>query len=197
QRPGGPAPAASELSCTGIPRTPPAPSRRAALQHEQAPQQLPAPAPPTPSQAAGPAGHLGPLPRGLSRRARSVDSGGREPSWDEVSQTSSTSGYRESYTMLATTLESPPTPGAAVVAVSGGLVHGRSFPPPLASPDAHDLPSSSSAATNCPLAEGSSPDSSTRSPGGEEVALLGRRDHSASQHSLLMMFDTQDEDTLI
>lgn len=42
---------------------------------------------------------------------RSAETSGRDLSWDEVSQTSSTSGYRESYSQLMMTLESPPSTG--------------------------------------------------------------------------------------
>ncbi|GLV31802.1 uncoordinated 80 [Carabus blaptoides fortunei] len=102
-------------------------------------------------------------------------------SWDEdsvISQTSSTSGYRESYS-LQCTMDSP-----------------RMFPP-LASPDLHDLPSTSSATTNNYLAcDNSSPDCSFNE-NGERTALLSRNERSSSQHSLLMVFDTQDETTLI
>lgn len=40
-----------------------------------------------------------------------------------------------------------------------------------------------------------SPDSSLTSNGGDETAVLARS--SSSQHSLMMLFETQDEDTLI
>lgn len=102
-------------------------------------------------------------------------------SWDEdsaVSQTSSTSGYRESYS-LQCTMDSP------------------RMIPPLASPDLHDLPSTSSATINNYLAcDNSSPDCSFNE-NGERTALLSRNDRSSSQHSLLMVFDSQDETTLI
>nr|CAD7425388.1 unnamed protein product [Timema monikensis] len=117
-----------------------------------------------------------------TRQTRSADSKLPESSWDEVSQTSSTSGYHESYSLLMMTLESPPTPAAA---------------PPLASPDIHDLPSTSSATPNYVVAEGSSPDSSINSTGGEDTALLCRNERTSSQHSLLMVFETEDENTLI
>lgn len=107
-----------------------------------------------------------------------------EGSWDEdsaISQTSSTSGYRESYPVmhLKDTLDSSP----------------KAFPP-LASPDLHDLPSTSSTITNhffqC---DNSSPDCSLNE-NGERTALL-RQDKSGSQQSLLMIFEQQDETTLI
>lgn len=117
--------------------------------------------------------------RRLSTRLTRSAENGRDTSWDEVSLTSSTSGYRESYSALATALESP-------------------------SPDTccQDLPSTSSAATThggitTTGADGSSPDTSLNSTGGEDTALLCRSDRTSSQHSLLMVFETQDEDTLI
>ncbi|XP_066993860.2 protein unc-80 homolog [Anabrus simplex] len=150
-----------ELSVTGIPSTTPASGVQAMRAH-----------------------------RLSTRQTRSAENGrttcAHDMSWDEVSQTStSTSGYRESYSTLMMTLESPPTPNVGAQA------------PPLASPDVHDLPSTSSAATNYIAAEGSSPDSSMNSTGGEDTALLCRSDRTSSQHSLLMVFETQDEDTLI
>nr|CAD7569167.1 unnamed protein product [Timema californicum] len=117
-----------------------------------------------------------------TRQTRSADSKLPDSSWDEVSQTSSTSGYHESYSLLMMTLESSPTPATA---------------PPLASPDIHDLPSTSSATPNYVVAEGSSPDSSINSTGGEDTALLCRNERTSSQHSLLMVFETEDENTLI
>lgn len=90
-------------------------------------------------------------------------------------------------------LEGPPTPTGVVAATS---VNNRASQPPLASPDVHDLPSTSSAATNQMAAEGSSPESSINS--GEDLALLEHSvPHSSSLHSLLMAFEPQDEDTLI
>ncbi|KAJ8867128.1 hypothetical protein PR048_032991 [Dryococelus australis] len=105
----------------------------------------------------------------------------RDHSWDDTSQTSSASGYNESYSVLMMALESPLAPAGA---------------PPLASPD---MPSTSSAAptTNYSLAEGSSPDSSINSATGEDTALLDHTERTLSQHSLLITFETQDEDTLI
>ena len=101
-------------------------------------------------------------------------------SWDE--DTSSTSGYRESYSMQLVSLEE----------------NGRSVnAPPLASPDLNDIPSTSSTATNYMGYDGSSPDCSMTGSGGEKTALLNSSQRSASQHSLLMVFQTQDEDTLI
>ncbi|KAK4883609.1 hypothetical protein RN001_006928 [Aquatica leii] len=107
-----------------------------------------------------------------------------EGSWDEdsaISQTSSTSGYRESYPVmqLKESLDSSPKPF-----------------PPLASPDIHDLPSTSSAATNYIHGDNSSPDCSLNETG-ERTALLSPTERSSSQHSLLMIFDSQDETTLI
>ncbi|XP_069694357.1 protein unc-80 homolog isoform X2 [Periplaneta americana] len=128
--------------------------------------------------------------RQSTRSSDNTRSSTADASWDEVSQTSSTSGYRESYSLLMMTLDGPPTPTGVVATTS------INNEPPLASPDAHDLPSTSSATTNQMAAEGSSPDSSINS--GEDLALL---EHSAPQssslHSLLMVFETQDEDTLI
>lgn len=110
-----------------------------------------------------------------------------EGSWDEdsmVSQTSSTSGYRESYPVmhLKESLDSSP----------------KAFPP-LASPDIHDLPSTSSACTttnNLIQYDNSSPDCSLND-NGERTALLSHSERSPSQHSLLMVFEQQDETTLI
>lgn len=110
-----------------------------------------------------------------------------------MSQTSSTSGYKESYSLLMMTLEGPPTPTGVVATTS---INNGASQPPLASPDAHDLPSTSSATTNHMPAESSSPESSINS--GEDLALLQHSvPHSSSLHSLLMSFETQDEDTLI
>ncbi|KAF5273419.1 hypothetical protein FQA39_LY07436 [Lamprigera yunnana] len=107
-----------------------------------------------------------------------------EGSWDEdsaISHTSSTSGYKESYPVmqLKESLDSSPKPF-----------------PPLASPDIHDLPSTSSAATNYIHGDNSSPDCSLNETG-ERTALLSPTERSSSQHSLLMIFDSQDETTLI
>nr|CAD7260717.1 unnamed protein product [Timema shepardi] len=101
---------------------------------------------------------------------------------DALDHSATEAGYHESYSLLMMTLESPPTPAAA---------------PPLASPDIHDLPSTSSATPNYVVAEGSSPDSSINSTGGEDTALLCRNERTSSQHSLLMVFETEDENTLI
>ena len=91
-------------------------------------------------------------------------------------------------------LEGPSTPTGIVVTTA--INNGDSHEPPLASPDAHDLPSTSSATTNQMPAEGSSPESSIHS--GEDLALLENSvPHSSSAHSLLMVFEPQDEDTLI
>ncbi|CAG9815242.1 unnamed protein product [Phaedon cochleariae] len=113
-----------------------------------------------------------------------------EGSWDEdsvVSQTSSTSGYRESYPvmLLKEPLESSP----------------KAFPPPLASPDVHSLPSSSATTTttatpNFSLIDNSSPDCSLNE-NGERGALLTADQKSGSQQSLLVVFDRQDENTFI
>ncbi|KAJ8981787.1 hypothetical protein NQ317_014803 [Molorchus minor] len=109
-----------------------------------------------------------------------------EGSWDEdsaISQTSSTSGYRESYPVmhLKESLETSP----------------KAFPP-LASPDVHSLPSTSSATTtnNFLHLDNSSPDCSLNE-NGEKTALLGHAERSSSQHSLLMVFEQQDETTFI
>ncbi|KAH1025785.1 hypothetical protein HUJ05_010443 [Dendroctonus ponderosae] len=110
-----------------------------------------------------------------------------EGSWDEdsaISHTSSTSGYKESYPVmhLKETLETSP----------------KLFPP-LASPDLHSLPSTSSAATNnFLLIDNSSPDCSLND-NGEKTALLEKEEQSSSKDSLLMLFDqdAQDETTLI
>lgn len=126
--------------------------------------------------------------RSLSVRQGHSDSRGNHQqsdiSWDEdtsvISQTSSTSGYRESYSMQLMSLES-----------------GVQSAPPLASPDLNDLPSTSSATTNYIVFDGSSPDCSINGSGGEKTALLTNSQRSLSQHSLLMVFQTQDEDTLI
>lgn len=69
--------------------------------------------------------------------------------------------------------------------------------PPLASPDIHSLPSTSSATTanNYLHMDNSSPDCSLNE-NGEKTALLGHNEKSSSQHSLLMVFE-QDETTLI
>ncbi|PNF24863.1 hypothetical protein B7P43_G12042 [Cryptotermes secundus] len=129
-----------------------------------------------------------------SRSSENARSSTADVSWDEVSQTSSTSGYKESYSLLMMALECPPTPTGIVAATA--INNESSHEPPLASPDAHDLPSTSSATTNQMAAEGSSPDSSINS--GEDLALLEHSvPRSSSLHSLFMVFETQDEDTLI
>ncbi|XP_046742575.1 uncharacterized protein LOC124409181 [Diprion similis] len=115
--------------------------------------------------------------RSLSARQGHNDSRGNHQqsdiSWDEdtsvVSQTLSTSGYRESYSMQLISLES-----------------GIQSAPPLASPDLNDLPSTSSATTNYIVCDGSSPDCSINGSGGEKTALLTNSQRSLSQHSLLM-----------
>lgn len=110
-----------------------------------------------------------------------------EGSWDEdsmVSQTSSTSGYRESYPVMQLKESLDSSPKAC---------------PPLASPDIHDLPSTSSACTttnNFIQYDNSSPDCSLNE-NGERTALLSHNERSPSQHSLLMVFEQQDETTLI
>lgn len=99
-------------------------------------------------------------------------------SWDDDS--SSTSGYRESFSMQLVSIED-----------------NKSFnAPPLASPDLNDIPSSSSTATNYMGYDGSSPDCSFNGSGGEKTTLLDSSQRTASQHSI-MVFQAQDEDTLI
>ncbi|XP_066582663.1 protein unc-80 homolog [Prorops nasuta] len=102
-------------------------------------------------------------------------------SYDE--DTSSTSGYRESYSMQIVSLDSSNNRG--------------DLAPPLASPDLNDMPSTSSTTTNYMAFDGSSPDCSINGSGGEKTALITSSQRTASQHSLLMIFPTQDEDTLI
>ena len=78
------------------------------------------------------------------------------------------------------TLEGPPTPTGIVATTS--INNGSLHEPPLASPDIHDLPSTSSVTTNQIAAEGSSPDSSINSC--EDFALLEHSvAHSSSMHS--------------
>lgn len=101
-------------------------------------------------------------------------------SWDE--DTSSTSGYRESYSMQLMSLDGNARSAQA---------------PPLASPDLNDMPSTSSTTTNYIAFDGSSPDCSFNGSGGEKTALLTSSQRTTSQHSLLMVFPNQDEDTLI
>lgn len=96
-----------------------------------------------------------------------------EGSWDEdsaISQTSSTSGYRESYPVmhLRETLDASPKQQEQFTI------------PPLASPDIHDLQSTSSGATttttnnNFPYCDNSSPDCSlNENNNGEKQSLLG------------------------
>ncbi|KYN10340.1 Protein unc-80 like protein, partial [Trachymyrmex cornetzi] len=123
-----------------------------------------------------------------SRRSQSIrksdgdkNSNVSDVSWDE--DTSSTSGYRESYSMQIVSLDGTNTrPGQA---------------PPLASPDLNDMPSTSSTTTNYIAFDGSSPDCSMNGSGGEKTALLTSSQRTTSQHSLLMVFPNQDEDTLI
>lgn len=95
--------------------------------------------------------------------------------------TSSTSGYRESYSMQ-------------LVSLNGAKVRSA---PPLASPDLNDMPSTSSTTTNYIAFDGSSPDCSMNGSGGDKTALLTSSQRTTSQHSLLMMLQNQDEDTLI
>ncbi|CAL7937444.1 unnamed protein product [Xylocopa violacea] len=102
-------------------------------------------------------------------------------SWDD--DTSSTSGYRESYSMQLVSLESSNN--------NTRQIQG----PPLASPDLNDIPSTSSTTTH--VFEGSSPECSINGSGGEKTALLTASQRTTSQHSLLMVFPNQDEDTLI
>jgi hypothetical protein len=91
-------------------------------------------------------------------------------------------------------LECPPTPTSTVAATV--INNEPSHEPPLASPDAHDLPSTSSGTTNQMAAEGSSTESSINS--GEHLALLEHSvPRSSSLQSIFMVFETQDEDTLI
>ncbi|XP_053975913.1 protein unc-80 homolog [Hylaeus volcanicus] len=104
-------------------------------------------------------------------------------SWDE--DTSSTSGYRESYSMQLVSLESSNNNNRPIQA------------PPLASPDLNDMPSTSSTTTNVIAFDGSSPDCSINGSGGEKTALLTSSQRTTSQHSLLIVFPNQDEDTLI
>lgn len=137
------------------------------------------------SVSAAGAGHLSDSSvrsRRLSSRASRT--AGETTSWDSesmVSQTSSTSGYRESISLQLTTMGSPCNV------------------PPLASPDMHDLPSTSSATTanNYIAFDGSSPDCSFSGNGNERTALLSKNEQTSSQQSLLMVFETRDEDTLI
>ncbi|XP_067205239.1 protein unc-80 homolog isoform X2 [Linepithema humile] len=102
-------------------------------------------------------------------------------SWDE--DTSSTSGYRESYSMQLVSLD--------------GANARSAHAPPLASPDLNDMPSTSSTTTNYIAFDGSSPDCSINGSGGEKTALLTSSQRTTSQHSLLMVIPNQDEDTLI
>ena len=95
-------------------------------------------------------------------------------SYDE--DTSSTSGYRESYSMHIVSLDN-----------SNGSRHVQG--PPLASPDLNDMPSTSSTATNYIAYDGSSPDCSMNGSGGEKTTSQ----KTSSQHSSMMV----DEDTLI
>ncbi|XP_076183174.1 unc80, NALCN channel complex subunit isoform X2 [Ptiloglossa arizonensis] len=104
-------------------------------------------------------------------------------SWDE--DTSSTSGYRESYSIQLVSLESSNNNTRPIQA------------PPLASPDLNDMPSTSSTTTNVIAFDGSSPDCSINGSGGEKTALLTSSQRTTSQHSLLIVFPNQDEDTLI
>lgn len=103
-------------------------------------------------------------------------------SYDE--DTSSTSGYRESYSMHIVSLDN-----------SNGYRQVQG--PPLASPDLNDMPSTSSTATNYIAYDGSSPDCSMNSSGCEKTTLLTSSQRTNSQHSLMMVFQPQDEDTLI
>ena len=103
-------------------------------------------------------------------------------SYDE--DTSSTSGYKESYSMHIVSFDN---------SNDSRQVQG----PPLASPELNDMPSTSSTATNYIAYDGSSPDCSINSSTGEKTALLTSSQRTNSQHSLLMVFQPQDEDTLI
>ncbi|CAG9579717.1 unnamed protein product [Danaus chrysippus] len=89
----------------------------------------------------------------------------------EISQTSSTSGYRESYSLQASMSESP---GGSMCGSARGSVRARDSATPHASPDA---------SLSC--------DSVTSSA--ERTALLG----AASQRSLLLSGELRDEDTLL
>ncbi|XP_046393341.1 protein unc-80 homolog [Ischnura elegans] len=158
------------------------------------------------------------------------------PSWDEdsaMSQTSSTSGYRENlstaerYGLLV--LESPPLTSAPLM--PSCMQHTRSshassssvskhsqkpgstvpllashphppHTPPLASPDMHELASTSSTSREASGHYGSPHNvpggSSVESlNSGEDTALLKKSHKGDSHQSLLMAFETQDEDTLI
>lgn len=99
--------------------------------------------------------------------------------------TSSTSGYRESYSMQLVSLDT-----------SNG--NQGDHAPPLASPD---LPSTSSTTTTNHMAfDGSSPECSINSNGGDntpQTQLTQSSQRTNSQHSLLMVFQPPDEDTLI
>lgn len=107
-------------------------------------------------------------------------------SWDE--DTSSTSGYRESYSIQLVSLD-----GTNARSTAPSVER-----PPLASPDLNDMPSTSSTTTNNYIGfDGSSPDCSINGSGGEKTALLTSSQRTTSQHSLLMVFPNQDEDTLI
>ncbi|XP_060527222.1 protein unc-80 homolog isoform X3 [Cylas formicarius] len=144
----------------------------------ESPRALQPPLQPQPSQAAHQSQNVLDSHRlRIATRGKSADG-----SWDEdsaISQTSSTSGYRESYPVmhLKDTLELSP----------------KTFPP-LASPELHSLPSTSSAATNNFLHfDNSSPDCSLNE-NGEKTALLGKEDKSSSKDSLLMVFEQQEQD---
>lgn len=150
----------------------------------ETPQQQPQPQPPEPTDVTPPANNNFQQISDQHRLRISLRGKPTESSWDEdsaISQTSSTSGYRESYPVmhLRENLECSP----------------KSFPP-LASPDLHDLPSTSSATTTNLQCDNSSPDCSLNE-NGERTALLSHTERSSSQHSLLMVFEHQDETTLI
>lgn len=92
----------------------------------------------------------------------------------EISQTSSTSGYRESYSLQASMTESPGGSARVALASPEGADAQRGSATPHASPDA---------SLSC--------ESGTSSA--ERTALLG----AASQRSLLLSSDLRDEDTLL
>lgn len=121
----------------------------------------------------------------------------RDVSYEEdsvMSQTSSTSGYKECFTdrYSLLMLESPPQ--AAL---------GLHMPPPLASPDIHDLPSTSSTSHDQTRHASLGQESSAESlNSGEDTALLPDtptpQPPASPHHSSLGLFDHhQDEDTLL
>jgi hypothetical protein len=146
---------------------------------------------------------LGPpcSPLGLGRGSGRSNKLRREISYEDdsvISQTSDTSGYRESFADQHSLLmlESPPPPATIM----------QQFSPPLASPDINDLPSTSSASQTAaepmrhPLEQESSAESLNS---GEDTALLptdsSPQQSSLSPHHHPLLFDHrhQDEDTLL